>query len=212
VDRSGEFAELVRAAVDGDEVAFRLLYREVQPGLVRYLRGVVGQDAEDVASEAWLQIARDIRSFRGDGSGFKGWAAAVARNRALDHLRYQQRRPSVPAAVEHFALLAGFEDTEDRAMEAVAMRAVVDWIATLPRDQAEAVLLRVVVGLDAQTTADVLGKRAGAVRTAAWRGLRRLADELDADPKAGLPTVHRSRRLSSRGVTRPRPVTPEGES
>jgi RNA polymerase sigma-70 factor (ECF subfamily) len=55
-----------------------------------------------------------------------------------------------------------------------------DWaltlIATLPRDQAEAVMLRVVAGLDVKQAAAVLGKRPGAVRIAAMRGLRRLAD------------------------------------
>ncbi|MFE1783577.1 sigma factor-like helix-turn-helix DNA-binding protein, partial [Streptomyces sp. NPDC059506] len=53
-------------------------------------------------------------------------------------------------------------------------------IAELPRDQAEAVLLRVVVGLDATSTARVLGKRSGAVRMAAHRGLKRLAGRLEA--------------------------------
>src|SRR5262245_41452410 len=91
VDRPDDLAELVREAAGGDEVAFRLLYRAVQPGLLRYLRGLVGEDAEDVASEAWLQIARDIRGFRGDGDGFRGWAATVGRHRALDHLRHRRR-------------------------------------------------------------------------------------------------------------------------
>jgi RNA polymerase sigma-70 factor (ECF subfamily) len=45
----------------------------------------------------------------------------------------------------------------------------------LPTQQAEAVLLRVVMGLDAETVGRILGKRPGAVRTAAYRGLRRLA-------------------------------------
>ena len=56
-------------------------------------------------------------------------------------------------------------------------------IAALPRDQAEAVLLRVVIGLDAESAAQVLGKRAGAVRTAAYRGLRRLNDALQRTPE-----------------------------
>ncbi len=213
MDQRADLAELVHAAAGGDEAAFRSLYRAVQPGLLRYLRGLVGQDAEDIASEAWLQIARDIRSYRAEGGGFRGWAATIARNRAVDHLRYRQRRPSVPATAEHFADLAGFDDTESRAMEAVAMHAAIEWIATLPRDQAEAILLRVVVGLDAQTAADVLGKRAGAVRTAAYRGLRRLAEQLELDPEAGPPRAAsgRSPRSRSLGVTRPRPATPEGE-
>ena len=39
-----------------------------------------------------------------------------------------------------------------------------------------------VVGLDAKTAAQTLGKRPGAVRTAAHRGLRRLAELLGDDP------------------------------
>jgi RNA polymerase sigma-70 factor (ECF subfamily) len=53
---------------------WRLSRVTVQPGLLRYLRGLVGQDAEDVASEAWLNIARDLPGLR-DTHGFRGWAA-----------------------------------------------------------------------------------------------------------------------------------------
>jgi RNA polymerase sigma-70 factor (ECF subfamily) len=197
-------AELARAAATGDEDSFRALYREVQPGLLRYLRGLVGDDAEDVASEAWLQIARDLRAFRGDGAGFRGWAASVARHRALDHLRYRHRRPSTAEPDELFVHLPATDDTEERALESVSMQAAVAWIATLPRDQAEAILLRVVVGLDVATTAQVLGKRSGAVRTSTHRGLRRLARELEQDPSAGAPPTPRS----AVGVTQPGPSTP----
>ncbi len=212
MDPAAELSELVGAAAGGDEIAFRTIYREVQPGVLRYLRGLVGDDAEDVASEAWLQIARDIRTFRGDGGGFRAWAVTIARHRALDHLRYGHRRPSVAAAAEHFADLAGPDDTEGRAMEAMGMHAAIAWIATLPPDQAEAILLRVVVGLDAQTAAKVLGKRAGAVRTAAHRGLRRLAEQLAANPHAGVPNARPGHptRSGPAGVTSPRPPTPKG--
>jgi RNA polymerase sigma-70 factor, ECF subfamily len=64
-------------------------------------------------------------------------------------------------------------------VDAVATDAALALIARLPRDQAEAVLLRVVVGLDAKAAARVLGKRPGAVRTAAYRGLRKLAEYLE---------------------------------
>jgi RNA polymerase sigma-70 factor (ECF subfamily) len=53
----------------------------------------------------------------------------------------------------------------------------------LPRDQAEAVMLRVVAGLDATHAAQVLGKRPGAVRVAAMRGLRRLAEHVEANER-----------------------------
>ena len=67
-------------------------------------------------------------------------------------------------------------------IELWVLRSIAVWlrlIATLPRDQAEAVILRAVIGLDAKAAAHVLGKRPGAVRTAAYRGLRTLADRLE---------------------------------
>lgn len=158
-----------------------MLYREVQPGLVRYLRGLVGDDAEDLASETWLQIARDIRSFRDEGAGFRGWAATIARHRALDHLRRNQRRPVAGMSDDVLADLPDTQDTADQVIRIAATNATIAFIATLPRDQAEAVLLRVVVGLDAKAAARVMGKRPGAVRTAAWRGLRTLAERLEHD-------------------------------
>src|SRR5664279_4613656 len=59
--------EAVGRAQLGDSAAFSVLYREVQPRLLRYLTGLVSADAEDVASEAWLQISRDLRTFTGTG-------------------------------------------------------------------------------------------------------------------------------------------------
>jgi RNA polymerase sigma-70 factor, ECF subfamily len=179
---AADLAAAVRAARGGDDEAFRLLYREVQPGLLRYLRGLVGEDAEDLASETWLQIARDIRSFRDEGAGFRGWAATIARHRALDHLRRNQRRPATGLPIDVLADLPDTQDTAERAINIAMTNATIAFIASLPSDQAEAVLLRVVVGLDAKAAAKVMGKRPGAVRTAAWRGLRTLAERLESAP------------------------------
>jgi RNA polymerase sigma-70 factor (ECF subfamily) len=179
---------LITAAQSGDEWAFRQLYRTFQPGLLLYLRGLVGDEAEDVASEAWGQIARDLASFTGDGPAFRAWSATIARHRALDHLRRMRRRPVTAASSEvELSSWVAPDDTEGSAIEAAATGRAIELIASLPPDQAEAVLLRVVLGLDVQTTADVLGKRPGAVRSAAHRGLRRLAAMLgDRDEHAAV--------------------------
>jgi RNA polymerase sigma-70 factor (ECF subfamily) len=171
-------SDQVGAAQRGDEAAFRILFRAVQPGLVRYLNVLVGADAEDVASEAWLQIARDLGSFSGDFDGFRGWAATIGRNRAMDLLRARSRRPVTSVPVEHLLDRPAAEDTEGAALATVATIEALALIAALPRDQAEAVLLRVVLDLDVESAARVLGKRPGAVRMAAHRGLRKLADLL----------------------------------
>ncbi|MBG0565774.1 RNA polymerase sigma factor [Actinoplanes aureus] len=173
---------MVRAAQSGGEDAFRWLYRRQQPALLRYLRVLVGDDAEDVASEAWLQIARDLRSFTGDWDGFRGWTATIARHRAMDLLRAQRRRPQAHAPVEQLVQVSGGDDTADRALELMTTDAAVALIASLPQEMAEAVMLRVVVGLDARSTGEILGRQPGAVRTAAYRGLRQLAQRM-AQPR-----------------------------
>ncbi|BBH66768.1 RNA polymerase sigma24 factor [Actinoplanes sp. OR16] len=186
-----ELDAVVRAAQSGDENAFRQLYRLQQPALLRYLRVLVGEDAEDVASEAWLQIARDLRSFKGDGDGFRGWTATIARHRAMDLLRAQRRRPQSASghADEYLAEMRADDDTADRALELVTTEAALTLIASLPQEMAEAVMLRVVVGLDAKTTGRILGRRPGAVRTAAYRGLGRLAQRLNIPEQRKPPPV-----------------------
>lgn len=178
-DEPPDVTAALRAARCGDEYGFRLLYRDVQPRLLRYLRVLVAHDAEDVASEAWLQISRGLASFDGDLDDFRGWATTIARNRALDHLRRQRRRPQTTELVDAVAHIPAEHDTAQSALDAISTDAALALIAELSPDQAEAVLLRVVIGLDANTAAQVLGKRPGAVRTAAYRGLGKLAERLD---------------------------------
>jgi RNA polymerase sigma-70 factor, ECF subfamily len=174
----------VEGAQRGDPDSFRVLYRDTQPRLLRYLTYLVGSDAEDIASEAWLQATRDLHSFHGNHENFRGWITTIARHRALDHLRRHSRQPAVPVPVEDLAIFAAADDTAARAIESITTDDALQLIAVLPRDQAEAVLLRAIVGLDARTAARITGKRAGAVRTAAYRGLRTLAKHLEAAGKS----------------------------
>ncbi|MDI3385600.1 RNA polymerase sigma factor [Streptomyces sp. B-S-A8] len=207
----GDDAELtaaVLAAQNGDETAFRTVYRTVHPRLLGYIRTLVGEpDAEDVASEAWLQIARDLHRFEGDADRFRGWAARIARNRALDHIRMRGRRPAIGGDETELTGKPADADTASEAMEALATGDTLALISQLPQDQAEAVVLRVVVGLDAKSAAATLGKRPGAVRTAAHRGLKKLAELLGADAADGLGAVPPQ---PGRGRAEPAPKFPAG--
>lgn len=205
-----ELGRALRAARDGDEESFRMLYRDVQPRLIRFAGALVGADAEDVTSEAWLQISRDLASFRGDLDGFRGWTATITRHRALDHLRRKSRRPAADLPVEELVTMAADVDTELDALDGIATQDALRLIAELPRDQAEAVLLRVVVGLDAKTAGKVLGKRSGAVRTASYRGLRRLADLLSPSPPDAAPPARPEVAPTSQPDAAP-PSRPEAE-
>lgn len=203
-----ELSRALRAAQEGDETAFRLLYRDTQPRLLRFATALAGADAEDVASEAWLQISRDLPAFRGDLDGFRGWTATITRHRALDHLRRRSRRPSSDLPVEELLSVAADTDTETIALDGIATEDALRLIAELPRDQAEAILLRVVMGLDAKSAGKVLGKRAGAVRTAAYRGLRRLADRLASAASAASVAPARDSAAATGTTTLPLQALP----
>ncbi len=123
----------VGRAQQGDPDAFRLLYRDIQPRLLRYLHTLAGQDAEDIASETWLQVTRDLPGFTGTYDGFRGWVATIARHRALDHLRRHARKPpalAIPA--EDLATWPAADDTAQHALDAVATGNAIALIATLP--------------------------------------------------------------------------------
>ncbi|GAA5106341.1 RNA polymerase sigma factor [Alloalcanivorax gelatiniphagus] len=178
-----ELDHAVGAMLGGDETAFRLVYRHVQPPLLRYLTVLVGRiDAEDVASETWAQAFRDLGRFSGDADGFRGWITTIGRNRALDHLRHSRRRPVSEDSIDDMVDLPDTADVEADTLTRVESEAVVRLIGSLPRDQAEAIMLRTVLGFDAPTAGQILGKRPGAVRAASHRGLKQLAKKLSEEP------------------------------
>ena len=182
------FGVVLARAQAGDEAAFARLFADVQPALLRYLR-VITPEADDVAGDTWLHVVTGLRGFRGEEEAFRAWLFTIARHRAADAARSRARRPAVPVAVPEAAqgltaqgLTAGpplAPDAADLALDGISARAVVALIATLPRDQAEVVMLRVVAGLEVADVARIVGKSPGAVRVAAHRALRRLAAHLE---------------------------------
>jgi RNA polymerase sigma-70 factor (ECF subfamily) len=162
------------------------LYRDLQPPLLGYLRAVEPGDADDLASEVWLGVGRNLARFEGDEAAFRGWVFTIARRRVVDVRRRRSRRQTDPVTTDEFAAIPGPDDPEAATLEALdaddVRRRLVE---LLPADQADVVLLRVVGGLDVGQVAEVLGKRPGTVRVLQHRALRRLA-----------------KAMASRGVTK----------
>ena len=70
---------------------------------------------------------------------------------------------------------------ELEAEENCATDAAVALIARLPPDQAEAVMLRIVTGLDVASVARIMRRSPGSVRVLCHRGLRCLEERLEAE-------------------------------
>jgi RNA polymerase sigma-70 factor, ECF subfamily len=174
------FPELLLAAQAGDEQAFTVLWRDLQPAVLRYVRVAARQAAEDLAADTWVSVIRGLGRFHGDEQAFRAWVFTLARHRVIDWHRQAARRPtqSVPIAV-----VADWQAPDDpvaAVLEAQSTRAALALLAELPADQAEVVALRVLAGLEVAEVARIVGKQPGTVRVLAHRGLRQLANRLDA--------------------------------
>lgn len=178
------FAEVLDRAREGDAQAFAELWRDAHPMVLRYLRVTAGEYAEDVASQTWLKVIESLATFSGDESGFRRWLATVARTTNLDQVRRSQRRPErLLADVVDLAdrMCAPAPDAADVAEERFATDRAIGLVRSLPPDQAEMVMLRVVLGLDVADVAAVVGRSPGAVRVAVHRALRNLGEKVAAE-------------------------------
>ena len=175
------FDAVLAAAARGDDVAFGILWRDLQPGLLRYLNALAPGASEDLASETWLRVVGGLGRFSGREPAFRAWVFTVARHRAIDRWRRAVRRRDQPVPLDALVELPAPDDPASAAVDAISSRAAVALIATLPPDQAEVVLLRVVAGLEVAEVAAITGKHPGNVRVLAHRALRRLAERLGDD-------------------------------
>ncbi|MDQ1487173.1 MAG: polymerase sigma-70 factor, subfamily [Actinomycetota bacterium] len=174
------FDDRLAAAQSGDEVAFTALWRELNPKLVRYLRVLAPSMCDDLASETWLNVMRSLGKFSGDESGFTSWVFTIARNKLTDWHRHEARRPADSLDDSTAQDVAADDDTELAALEHLSTEAALALIASLPKDQAEIVVLRVVAALDVVDVARIVKKSPGAVRVSSHRALRTLHAEFAA--------------------------------
>jgi RNA polymerase sigma-70 factor, ECF subfamily len=170
------FADVLDAARCGSEWAVAVLWRDLQPPLLRYLRTADREAAEDLASETWLEAARGLGRFQGGENEFRAWMFTIARHRLIDWRRKVRRQRTEPVA--WLPDRPARDTTEEEALGLLATEEALALLAGLPPGQAEVLILRVVAGLDANQVAVVVGKRPGAVRVLQHRGLRRLAGQL----------------------------------
>ncbi len=173
-----DFPDVLAAAQDGSEDAFTQLWLDGNAALLRYLRVIAAEAADDIAADTWVHVVRGIARFRGDEAGWRAWLFTTARRRMVDQARRRARRPEAPIGDVPDSELPATGDAADIALEHLSTRAAIALLADLPPLQAEVILLRVVAGLDTEAVAKLVGRSPGAVRVAAHRGLRRLAQIL----------------------------------
>jgi len=182
--------ELMAAYQQGDLQAFEALYRQLAPGLLRYL-GMLSRDrsrAEDLLQETFLQIHRSRRTHL-PGRPVVPWAFAIARHVHLMDLRARARRHRMerPHPGEELPEIPVPPEAEGVADRTTLQRA----LARLPPDQLEAVALHHVWGFTFREIGAMLGIAAVTAKLRAYRGLRRLRVLLEDGNRGAAPGKER---------------------
>ncbi len=178
-------AVTVGAAVGGDQPSLERLLAWLRPLVLRYCRARVGRhersfaSADDVAQEVCLAVLTALPGYRDQGRPFLAFVYGIAAHKVADAHRAVARNRSEPVAElpEEPEPDAG---PEQRAMQGELRSRMASLLQVLPAKQREILVLRVVVGLSAEETADAVGSTPGAVRVTQHRALARLRRALAA--------------------------------
>ena len=183
---SGERLDAVVAeAVAGNRDALREVLETIRPIVVRYCRARVGAtersglSADDVAQEVCLAAITALPRYKDQGRPFLAFVYGIAAHKVADAHRAAGRNKADPTDVvpERFSSEAG---PEQMALDNESSERMNKLLAVLPEKQREILILRVVVGMSAEETAEAVGSTPGAVRVAQHRALARLKSEIIA--------------------------------
>ena len=183
---SGERLDAVVAeAVAGNRDALREVLEIIRPIVVRYCRARVGAtersglSADDVAQEVCLAAITALPRYRDQGRPFLAFVYGIAAHKVADAHRAAARNRADPTDVvpERYSVEAG---PEQMALDSESSARMNRLLSVLPEKQREILILRVVVGMSAEETAEAVGSTPGAVRVAQHRALARLKAEIIA--------------------------------
>jgi RNA polymerase sigma factor (sigma-70 family) len=178
--RDHDFETRLRAAKGGAEWAWAEIYRDLAGTVTGYLANRGAAEPDDLTSETFLQIARNIATFNGDESAFRSWVFVIAHRRLIDSRRARQRRPETVTLPDPTGGGAG-GDVEEEALDRLTTVELQAAFEKLSESQSDVLGLRIIAQLTLEETASVLGKRVGAVKAAQRRGLLALTNHLDID-------------------------------
>jgi len=181
---SGErLDDVVADAVAGDRDALRVVLETIRPIIVRYCRARIGSaersglSADDIAQEVCLAAITALPRYKDQGRPFLAFVYGIAAHKLADAHRASARNRAEPTdnVPERFSGEAG---PEQLAINADASARMERLLAILPEKQREILILRVVVGMSAEETAEAVGSTPGAVRVAQHRALAKLKSQI----------------------------------
>jgi RNA polymerase sigma-70 factor, ECF subfamily len=170
----GEFDVVLNAARGGAPWALERVYEVLSPAVVGLFRAQGIDDADDLTSEVFLGVLRNLAWFDGDATSFRSWVFTIAYRRLADERRRRVRRPpTIPLADRPEPVAPDDVPSEvERRLATQRVRALCERLVPAQRD---VLLLRVFGDLTVDQVAEVIGRSRGAVKALQRRGYATIA-------------------------------------
>jgi RNA polymerase sigma-70 factor (ECF subfamily) len=154
-----------------DPEAFGLLYSRYASRVISYflLRTGSREDAEDLASQVFVQAFEALPRFRAGKGTVRSWLFAIAHNLSVSHYRSRQ----VMRPIDTIDLYDSAPSLEERAVQGDDLRRLRSALATLTDEQRRVIELRL-AGLSGTEISRAAGKSYAAVKMLQHRALDQL--------------------------------------
>ncbi|MBX3098743.1 MAG: sigma-70 family RNA polymerase sigma factor [Salinibacterium sp.] len=175
------FETVLAAAQAGTPWACTTLWREYSPTVVGFARGRGAREPEDLASDVFLTVFEQLTTFVGSESEFRSFIFSIAYRRLVDELRQRGKRgETVQWTPEQDA--RSTPSAEEAANAHISDISVLSLLDSLPADQRDVMVLRIVSDLTVEQIAEVLHKKPGAVKALQRRALASLRKKVSTKP------------------------------
>jgi RNA polymerase sigma-70 factor (ECF subfamily) len=178
------FDSVLQAAQEGSPWAWELLFKELAPKVRGYVAVRGARDPDDLVSETFIQLARNVGRFDGTEANFRSWVFTVAHHRLIDERRSNTRRREHAVAPNDLPDETDLVDSEQLALDRLGEVRVAELLQTLTPDQRDVLALRILGQLSLEETAAATGRKVGAVSQLQRRALSRLRKAVEAE---GIP-------------------------
>ena len=171
---------LLQQSAQGDQQSFRLLYDSLSPKILAFLMKMLSDRhlAEDVLQETMIQSWRKAAQFDASKAKASTWIIAIARNRALDYLRKNNRFKQIIEENDYQIgeALYGDDGDTDSVMSARTSGQLTQCMDTLGSDPAACIRLAYINGFSFGEIAQVRDNSINSIKSWVRRGLEKLSE------------------------------------
>lgn len=177
----GAWVALVRAMAAGDQRALRALYERTHRLVFTFLARLLNdrRSAEEVTVDTFHAVWQRAARYDPTGGPVLGWIMNQARTRAIDRLRYEQRKKRTARPCADDGSADGGTDSADEAIEAIQQgQALRESLSVLTSGEREAIEAAFFLELSYPEVATRLNQPLGTVKTRIRSGLEKLRQAL----------------------------------